>query len=260
MGVVNVTPDSFSDGGEFNTLTEALSQAKRLVEAGADIIDVGGQSTRPGAQQISLSEELNRVIPVIKSLREQIEVPISIDTTRARVAEVAVEMGADLVNDISGATFDQSMLPVVAQLGVPIILMHIRGTPQTMQNFTDYEHLVSEVYEFLAQRITEAVEIGIDRAKIIIDPGIGFAKTYQQNLELLRKLEEFRSLDVPMLVGTSRKSFIGQITGRRNPQERVWGTAATCCSAIAQKVDLVRVHDVAQMLDVCRVADAIWRT
>ena len=260
MGVLNVTPDSFSDGGDFNTLKAALSQAQRLVEAGADIIDVGGQSTRPGAEQISLEEELRRVLPVIRSLRRELTVPISIDTTRVQVAQMAVEVGADLVNDISGGTFEPSMLKAVAKLGIPIILMHIRGTPQTMQNLTNYEDLVGEIYQFLAQGIAKAVEAGIDRTKIIIDPGIGFGKTYQQNLELLRKLKEFRSLGVPILVGPSRKSFIGKITGHSDPKQRIWGTAAACCSAIAQEVDILRVHDVGPMVDVCRVADAIWRT
>ena len=259
MGILNVTPDSFSDGGEFNNLESALLQGKQMVEQGADIIDVGGQSTRPGAEQISLEEELNRVIPVIKALRPHISVPISIDTTRAKVAQAAVEAGADIVNDISGATFDDVMLSLVAKLGVPIILMHIRGTPQTMQQLTDYEDLVGEIYQFFANQIQVALSAGIERSHLIIDPGIGFAKNYEQNLELLRRLSEFRGLDVPILVGVSRKSFIGHILGQKEAKKRVWGTAAACCSAIAGMADIIRVHDVAQMYDVCRVADAIWR-
>lgn len=260
MGILNVTPDSFSDGGEFDTIDAALAQAKKLVADGADIIDIGGQSTRPGAEQISLEEELNRVIPAIKALREEVSVPISIDTTRASVAQAAVEAGADLVNDISGGTYDADMLPVVVELGVPIVLMHIRGTPKTMQQLTDYEDLVGEVYQFFEDRIDRAIQVGIDRSRLIIDPGIGFAKTYEQSLELLRRLSEFRSLEVPILVGPSRKSFIGRILDRNDPKLRVWGTAAACCAAIAGSADLLRVHDVAEMCDVCRVADAIWRS
>ncbi len=260
MGVLNVTPDSFSDGGEFNTIESALSQAKQMVEDGADIIDIGGQSTRPGAVQISPEEELNRVIPVIKTLRQEVSVPISIDTTRASVAQAAVEVGADLVNDISGGTFDPQMLPVVAKLGVPIVLMHIRGIPQTMQQLTDYEDLVGEIYQFLEGQINGALRAGIERSHLIVDPGIGFAKTYEQNLVLLRRLSGFRALEVPILVGPSRKSFIGKILSQSDPKERVWGTAAACCAAIAGSADILRVHDLAQMYDVCRVADAIWRT
>ncbi len=260
MGVLNVTPDSFSDGGEFNTLAAALAQAQRLVKAGADIIDVGGQSTRPGAEQISVEEELNRVLPVVEAVSSVLSVPISVDTTRAFVAQKAVEAGADLVNDISGGTFDPDMLPVVAHLGVPIALMHIRGTPQTMQQLTEYQDLVGEIYEFLENRIAAAVEAGIERSHLIVDPGIGFAKTAEQNLEILRQLPRFRSLGVPLLVGVSRKSFIGRILERPNPKDRVWGTAAACCAAIAGWADILRVHDVLEMHDVCRVADAIWRT
>ncbi len=259
MGILNVTPDSFSDGGEFNTLEVALRQAKNLVQAGVDIIDVGGQSTRPGAAEISLEAELNRVIPIIKALRSEFSIPISIDTTRAIVAQAAVELGADLINDISGGTFDAQMLPIVSHLKVPIVLMHSRGTPKTMQKLTDYDNLVKEIYQFLEQQINQAMEIGITRSQIIIDPGIGFAKTYEQNLELLRCLREFSALELPLLVGVSRKSFIGQILQQSDPKKRVWGTAAACCAAIAGSADILRVHDVAQMADVCRVADAIWR-
>lgn len=259
MGVLNVTPDSFSDGGEFDSLSTALAQAQRLVEAGADIIDIGGQSTRPGAEQVSLEEELNRVVPVIEALRSVLNAVISVDTTRALVAKTAVEAGADIVNDISGGTFDPNMFPVVAKLGVPIVLMHIRGTPETMQNLTDYQDLIAEIYQFLERQITVAVAAGIERSRLIIDPGIGFAKTSEQNLEILRQLPKLHSLDVPMLVGPSRKSFIGRILNQPQPKARVWGTAAACCAAIAGSADILRVHDVLEMHDVCLVADAIWR-
>lgn len=259
MGVLNVTPDSFSDGGEFNNLAAAVAQAHYLVESGADIIDVGGQSTRPDAAQVGVEEELQRVLPVIQQLRPLISVPISIDTTRAYIAQQAVEAGADLVNDISGGTFDPDMLPVVAQLDVPIVLMHIRGTPQTMQQLTDYQDLIGEIEQFLSRQIAAAVQAGIKSSRIIIDPGIGFAKTAEQNWEILRQLTRFRTLDVPILVGPSRKSFIGRLLNQPDPKDRTWGTAAACCGAIAGGANILRVHDVREMHDVCRVADAIWR-
>jgi dihydropteroate synthase len=259
MGILNITPDSFSDGGEFNKIESALSQTRQMLNNGVDLIDIGGQSTRPGAEQISLEEELNRVIPVIKALRQESSIPISIDTTRANVASTAIAAGADLVNDISGATFDSDMLSVVAKLEVPIILMHLRGNPQTMQQLTDYDDLVGEISQFFASRIEEAIAAGIKRDRIIIDPGIGFAKNYQQNLELLKRTKEFQKLGLPILIGTSRKSFIGHLLNKSNPKDRVWGTAATCCAAIAAGADILRVHDVREMYDVCRVADAIWR-
>jgi len=259
MGVLNITPDSFSDGGEFNTPSAALAQAQQLVASGADIIDVGGESTRPGASGISLEEELVRVLSVLQVIRQEISVPISVDTTRASVAKAAVIAGADMVNDISGATFDPDMLPTVAHLGVPIVLMHIRGTPQTMQKLTDYQDLAGEIYQFLESRILAALASGIDQSQIVIDPGIGFAKTYSQNLELFRRLPIFHSLGCPILVGPSRKGFIGQILNQPNPKSRVWGTAAACCAAISAGADILRVHDVKEMHDVCRVADAIFR-
>jgi dihydropteroate synthase len=259
MGILNVTPDSFSDGGQFNDLQTAVTQAAKIVENGADIIDIGGQSTRPGAVEISLEEELLRVIPIIKAIRQQLTIPISIDTTKAEVVRCAIAVGADLINDISGGIFDELMLPTAAQLDVPIILMHMRGTPQTMQSLTEYEDIIAEILQFFRDRIQKAIDCGIDRSKIIIDPGIGFAKNLEQNLELLKNLGEFKALNVPILVGASRKSFIGKILDRPNPQERVLGTAAACCSAIYAGADILRVHDVAEISDVCRVTDAIWR-
>ncbi|MCY7386409.1 MAG: dihydropteroate synthase [Microcoleus sp. CAN_BIN18] len=263
MGVLNVTPDSFSDGGDFNTTESALAQAENMVKSGVDIIDIGGQSTRPGAAEISLTEELNRVIPVVEMLRQKADIfadtPISVDTTRAQVAKAAVAAGADLINDISGATFDSEMLSTVSKLGVPIILMHLRGTPQTMQKMTDYRDLIGEIGEFLESRIAAAVAAGIDKSQIIIDPGIGFAKTYNQNLEILRELPKFGFLECPILVGVSRKSFIGQILNQPLAKQRVWGTAAACTGAIANSADILRVHDAREMHDVCQVADAIFR-
>ncbi|MBM0743324.1 dihydropteroate synthase [Phormidium sp. CLA17] len=260
MGVLNTTPDSFSDGGEFDTVEKALVQARSLRDAGADILDIGGQSTRPQATEISLQEELQRVIPVVQAVRQEMDLPISVDTTRAAVAAAAIAAGADVINDISGATYDSAMLPTVAKLGVPIILMHIRGTPQTMQQLTDYQDVIGELVAFLQARIEAAVAIGVQRDLIAIDPGIGFAKTYTQNIEILRHLAAFQSLNCPLLVGVSRKSFIGYILEQPDPKQRVWGTAAACCAAIAQGTDILRVHDVREMQDVCRVADAIWRS
>jgi dihydropteroate synthase len=260
MGVLNVTPDSFSDGGEFQTVENALQQALKMIEAGADIIDIGGQSTRPGALEITLEEELARVIPVITAIRQKSSIPISLDTTRGIVAEKGIAAGADLINDISGGTFDRLLLPTVAKLAVPIILMHSRGNPQTMQSLTHYEDLVKEIKEFLQNQVKVALHCGIARENIIIDPGIGFAKTGEQNLELLRELEQFRDLNLPILIGVSRKRFIGQITGKDDPKERVFGTAAACAIAIAKGADILRVHDVAAMVDVSKVVDAIERS
>lgn len=259
MAILNVTPDSFSDGGQFHTLDTATTQAQHLIHAGADLLDIGGQSTRPKAEVVSLQQELDRVVPVIQAVRQTSDIPISVDTTRAVVAREAIAAGADIVNDISGATYDSTMLSTVASLQVPIILMHIRGTPQTMQQLTDYQDLIGELLEFLQQRVEAAVTAGIPPEQIAIDPGIGFAKTYDQNLEILRRLQEFHRLNCPILVGPSRKSFIGHILAQPDPQQRVWGTAAACCAAIVAHSDILRVHDAREMVDVCRVADAIWR-
>jgi dihydropteroate synthase len=264
MGVLNVTPDSFSDGGQFDTVDRAVAQARHLVHHGTDIIDIGGQSTRPGAGSISREEELGRVIPVIEAIRRHdddalAQAVISVDTTRSSVARAAVKAGADIVNDISAGTYDKAMLSTVADLGVPIVIMHLRGTPATMQQHTDYHDLVGEVHEFLQHQIEAAIAVGVKPSKIAIDPGLGFAKTYPQNLELLRQLHQLRDLGAPLLVGPSRKSFIGWILDQPDPQQRVWGTAAACCAAIAGGADILRVHDGAEMHDVCRVADALWR-
>ena len=259
MGVLNVTPDSFSDGGEFKHLDTAIDQAQIMIKQGADIIDIGGQSTRPGAKQIPLDEELNRVIPVIKLLRQQSDITISVDTTRAKVARQAIVAGADIVNDISGATFDPEMLPTLGKMQVPIILMHIRGNPETMQTLTNYQDVVGEVSLFLQTRIDEALKLGIKKEHIIIDPGIGFAKDYNQNITILRNISQFKKLGYPVLIGTSRKSFIGKILDTNEPKERVWGTAGSCSYAITQGADILRVHDVAIMADVAKVTDAICR-
>ena len=258
MGILNVTPDSFSDGGLFSTVESAIVQAQALAAAGMDILDIGGQSTRPQAEALELGAELERVIPVIEAVRRVSEIPISIDTTKAAVAEAAVLAGADLVNDVSGATYDPEMLDTVAQLKVPIVLMHLRGTPQTMQQLTDYDSLLKTLLSFLKERVAAACTAGVAEDQIMVDPGLGFAKTSAQNIEILRHLDQFQALNCPLLVGPSRKSFIGQILNQSDPKARVWGTSAACCAAIAGGADLIRVHD-ASMVDVCRVADALWR-
>ncbi len=258
MGILNITPDSFSDGGQYDSVAQAVAQAKHLIESGMDIIDIGGESTRPQAEVISCAAELGRVIPVIAAIRQFSKIPISIDTTKAAVAEAAVSAGADIVNDISGAVFDPNMLETVARLKVPLILMHLRGTPQTMQTLTDYTDLVPEMIQALQGRISAAIAAGIRPDQIAIDPGLGFAKTGPQNQEILRRVGEFRALGYPVLIGPSRKSFIGQILNQPDPSQRVWGTAAACCAAIAHGADLLRIHD-AQLYDVTKVADALWR-
>jgi dihydropteroate synthase len=262
MGVLNVTPDSFSDGGKFATVNAAVDQAIQMVTSGVDIIDIGGESAKPGATPVDEVTELARVIPVIEAIRQHPEIrqiPISIDTTKASVARSAVVAGADIVNDVSGGQFDEQMFATVAQLSVPYIMMHLRGTPATMQQLTDYADIVGEILAYFETQIDRAVKSGVDRTKILIDPGIGFAKTYQQSIELIRQLAKFQILDLPILVGVSRKSFIGKILDRPDSTQRGWGTAAACCAAIANGADILRVHDVAEMLDVARVADVMLR-
>jgi dihydropteroate synthase len=262
MGILNVTPDSFSDAGQFDSVETALIQARDMIAHGVDIIDIGGESTRPHAESVSLEQELQRVIPVIEELRQISSIPISIDTTKTQVAQQAIASGADIVNDISGGTFDEQMFKIVAELDVPIILMHIRGNPKTMQSLTDYQDVVVEVAEFLTTQVAQAIVSGIPRSQIILDPGIGFAKTADQSLELLQQLKKLKTLCgfLPMLIGVSRKSFLRPILHQDDPKERIWGTAAACYGAISRGADILRVHDVPQMYDVCRVADAIERS
>lgn len=262
MGVLNITPDSFSDGGRFQTVTAALDRAIGMVGAGADIIDIGGESTKPGAIPVDEVTELARVIPIIEAIRQHPKtqhIPISIDTMKASVALGAIETGADLINDVSGGNYDSNMLPTVAKLNVPYVMMHMRGTPATMQQMTDYQDIVAELLTFFETQIDRAIQCGIDRSQIIIDPGIGFAKTYPQSIELIRQLDRFQVLDLPILVGVSRKSFIGKILNQPDPDLRLWGTTAACCASIANGADILRVHDVAEIVDVSRVADVMFR-
>ncbi|WP_460194525.1 dihydropteroate synthase [Thermosynechococcus sp. FA-CM-4201] len=260
MGILNITPDSFSDGGDFFNPASAVAHALEMVAAGVDVIDVGGESTRPGASEVPISAELARVLPVIEGIRQQSQIPISIDTTHAVVARAAVAAGANIVNDVSGGQADPEMFATVAALGVPYILMHRRGTPATMQQLTDYEDLIGDLLRYFQEQTQRAIASGIPPEHLMLDPGIGFAKTTPQNLTLLRELRQFHSLGYPLLLGPSRKRFIGDVLNLPNPKDRVWGTAAVCCHAIAQGVEMVRVHDVAAMVQVCRMADVLWRS
>lgn len=258
MGILNVTPDSFSDGGLYFDLDRALERAYSMVEAGADIIDVGGESTRPGSDPVPLEEELRRVLPVVERLVRELKVPISVDTYKAEVARQALERGATLINDITGLRGDPRMPEVVARFGCPVVVMHIKGTPKNMQENPTYEDVVAEVKEYLLEGIRLAEEAGLSREKIIIDPGIGFGKTVEHNLEILRRLKEFKALGQPLLVGTSRKSFIGKILNLP-VNERLLGTVATVALSIAGGADIVRVHDVGEMKQVVQMADAVVR-
>lgn len=261
MGIVNVTPDSFSDGAELATVAAAVQKALEMQRAGVDMIDIGGESSRPGAEPVTEEEELARVLPVIRGIREQSQIAISIDTTKANVARQAIGAGANVVNDISAGTKDPAMLSTVAELRVPIVLMHMRGSPKTMTGLKEYEDVVAEVRDVLNERVEAAEAAGIFRWNIVLDPGIGFAKARVLNLQVLRQLSTLKRdcHDLPLLVGSSRKGFIGEICGRPDPKDRAWGTAATCCAAIQQGADLLRVHDAAEMVDVAKMSDAIWR-
>ncbi len=256
MGILNVTPDSFYDGRRRASADQAVSDALGMVEAGTDIIDIGGESTRPGASPVSADDELGRVLPIIRGLRRLTNLPISIDTYKSRVAKAALAEGADIVNDISALRFDPGMVDVVAAEDVPIILMHMKGTPRTMQLEPHYGDVVAEVRDFLAGRIGFATERGVKREKIIIDPGIGFGKTLEHNLALLRGLPGLASLGQPLLVGASRKAFIGKILNAV-PDERLEGSLAVAVAAVLAGAHMIRAHDVKETLRAVRVADAI---
>ncbi|KAL4117920.1 hypothetical protein PRIC2_010248 [Phytophthora ramorum] len=251
----------FSDGADMETVADAVKKALEMDCAGVDIIDIGGESSRPGAESVTVEEELKRVLPVIRGIREQSKIAISIDTTKAEVARQAVAAGANVVNDISAGLKDPDMLGAVAKLRVPIVLMHMRGTPKTMTGLKEYEDVVGEVSGVLNERVAAAEAAGIFRWNIVLDPGIGFAKARVLNLKLLRKLSTVKQTchALPLLVGSSRKGFIGEICGRPDPKDRSWGTAATCSAAIQQGADILRVHDGAEMVDVAKMSDAIWR-
>ncbi len=261
MGVLNVTPDSFSDGGKFFTLKRAVDGALAMERSGANILDIGAESTRPGSAGISAAEELQRLLPVLESLRGRLKIPVSVDTQKAAVAEIALGAGASLLNDISGLKNDPRIAEVAAQFGVPLILMHMRGTPRTMQKQPFAKNVVKDVIAGLRHSIAIARRNGVRKSQIILDPGIGFGKSFQQNYELLARLPEIAKLGYPLLVGTSRKGFLGATLATRGkptpPEARIWGTAATVTASILGGAHIVRVHDVAEMAQVAKVADAL---
>ncbi len=255
MGILNVTPDSFSDGGRFFDPAAALEHAQQMAADGADIIDIGGESTRPGAEPVTLEEELRRTVPIIEKLSGELDIPISIDTYKPEVAREALDAGAVMINDINGLR-EEKMVELAAEKDVPVVVMHMKGTPRDMQKNPTYEDVIAEVCNWLGDQAKRAVQGGLSKNRILIDPGIGFGKTLEHNLEILRRLAEFKSLGHPIVLGTSRKAFIGAILGLPS-DERVEGTLATVVYGITQGANIVRVHDVKEVARACRIADAI---
>jgi len=258
MGVLNVTPDSFSDGGKYYSFDRAVEHGLEMAEDGADILDVGGESTRPFSQRVSVQEEIDRVVPVIEALNKEVNLPISIDTYKSEVAKYALDAGASIVNDISALRFDPELGPLVAERGVPVILMHMKGRPEDMQKDPQYDDVVGEITEFLRDAVARATQSGIPKEHVVVDPGIGFGKTFDHNLVILRDLSRFEVLDRPLLVGTSNKSFIGHVLDRP-VEERAVGTMATVAVAVMNGAHMVRVHDVKMAVDTVRMVDAIKR-
>ncbi|MFO7992226.1 MAG: dihydropteroate synthase [Thermoplasmata archaeon] len=255
MGVLNVTPDSFYDGGDFDSLEKAVEQAVKMEKEGASVIDIGGESTRPGSEKISLEEELDRVIPVIEAVKEKVNVPISIDTYKPEIAEAAVESGAEIVNDIY-ALRKKGMARTVAELDVPVIIMHMQGTPETMQDNPSYDDVITEVYGFLQYRAKEAEKAGISPENIVIDPGIGFGKRTEHNLEIINRLDEFTCMGYPVLLGASRKRYLAGVLDK-DVDERLFGTVAVSALAVSKSVSILRVHDVEENLDALKTIRAI---
>ncbi|OHB53831.1 MAG: dihydropteroate synthase [Planctomycetes bacterium GWF2_41_51] len=258
MGILNVTPDSFSDGGDFLDVEKAVDRGIEMEKQGAAIIDIGAESTRPGAKAVGSKEQIERAIPVIEKLAPKIKIPISIDSKDYEVTRAAVEAGASIINDITSLA-DQRTANLAAKKKLPVILMHIQGNPETMQKEPYYENVVHEVLDYLLARAKAAEDAGIEKAKIFIDPGIGFGKNLEHNITLLKNLDIFVGTGYRVLLGTSRKKFIGTLTGRENPKERIFGTAATVALAVLASVSIVRVHDVAAMVDVVNVANVFSR-
>ena len=256
LGIVNVTPDSFSDGGTHDTVQAAVAHGLRLVEEGADALDIGGESTRPGADDVSLEEELRRTIPVIEVLARQVPVPISIDTSKPEVMHAAVEAGAGMINDVY-ALRREGALDAAASLRVPVVLMHMQGEPRSMQDAPRYDDVVADVHRFLAERIFACEMAGIDKKHVVVDPGFGFGKTREHNLQLLAQLRRFTELGVPVLAGMSRKKTIGELTDKREPRDRVHGSVAAALIAAQNGAMLLRVHDVAATVDALKVWNAV---
>ena len=258
MGILNVTPDSFSDGGQFIKTHDAIAQAEKMVQDGADIIDIGGESTRPFSEAVSAEEELQRVLPVIKELSRRISIPISIDTTKSVVAGKALDCGASIINDIGALRMDPNMADLAGSYRVPLILMHMQGTPRNMQESPRYTDLFGEIISFLETAVASAVAKGVDRSKIIIDPGIGFGKSFDHNLQIIRDLYRFSSLHRPIVLGSSRKAFIGHILGKE-AHDRDVGTMATVAAGVMNGAHIVRVHHVEKAVETVKVIDAIMR-
>lgn len=259
MGILNITPDSFSDGGLHFDKSKAVDHALRMADEGADIIDIGGESTRPGSDPVPLKEELRRTIPVIEALSDKINIPVSIDTYKSEVASRALDAGASMVNDISGLRFDPEMPKLVSKYNVPVVIMHIKGRPKGMQDNPVYEALIPEIMDYFRISIRLAIKFGIAEDMIILDPGIGFGKTFDHNLEILNNLQEFTFLEKPILLGPSRKAFIGKILDEAPAGERLEGTAAAVAISIMKGANIIRAHDVKEMAKVVKVADAIKR-
>lgn len=257
VGIVNVTPDSFSDGGQFLAPDQAVAHALRLVEQGAEILDIGGESTRPGAEPVSASEESRRVIPVIEALVDRVRVPVSIDTLKPEVAQAALAAGATIVNDVAANREDEAMWRVVAEAGAGYVCMHMQGTPQTMQRAPVYADVVREVADFFRDRIERLSAAGVDRTQVVLDVGIGFGKTLEHNLQLLAGLRGFTKLERPLLLGVSRKSFIGKLVGAESPASRLPASLACACLAIEGGVTMIRAHDVAETVQAVRMAEAV---
>jgi dihydropteroate synthase len=257
MGILNVTPDSFSDGGKFFTVEKAVEHGLRMAAEGAQIIDVGGESTRPGAESVAAEEELSRVIPVIEKLRARIDMTVSIDTSKAQIARAAIQAGASIVNDVTGGRGDKKMMPLVAENKSAFVIMHMQGTPQTMQLEPRYNDVVSEVADFFRQQYGRAIECGIDPMAIAFDPGIGFGKTLEHNLELLAQLDRLRAHDRPLVVGISRKSFLAKVTGSPEISDRLAPAVALTSLSRARGADVFRVHDVKENVNALRVTEAV---
>lgn len=257
MGIVNVTPDSFSDGGQYNNVEQAIEHGIMLLDQGADILDIGGESTRPGAETVSADEEINRVVPVIEGLKDKAQF-ISIDTRNAKTMKAAIKAGANIINDVSALTHDPKSIEVTAQSGIPVCLMHMQGKPQDMQNAPKYENVVDEILAYFEERISFCKSHGVLTENIIIDPGIGFGKTLQHNLEIIKNLHKFQALNVPVLLGASRKSFIGMIDGSQDPKGRIGGSlAAAIYGAVQGQAQIIRVHDVHETKQALQVYHAI---
>ncbi len=259
MAIMNVTPDSFSENGVNFSLQKSIETAKKMIAAGVDVIDVGGESTRPGAAEIGIEEEISRVVPFIKALREFSDIPVSIDTWKSEVAVAAIEAGADIINDVTGFHRDEKLKDVAAKYGVGCIAMHMRGTPKTMQNLENlqYVNLVADICDYFKNTVEMLKSAGVDESKIMLDPGIGFSKSCEQNLQLVKELKSFKSLGFPVFLGPSRKSFIGQVLDIKEPENRVWGTVAVIAIGISNGADMIRIHDFEEMVQVAKMSDSL---